>query len=93
MILSCVVWIYQVYDNKVNIKIHALVDQNKMSFYELSYKAIDPYLVYRIAHLSLIYSDHNQQSQTIYSSNYRINHILPSYDFKQQIYILDQLYC
>lgn len=53
-------------------EIHAIIDRDNMSVYPLSYKPIDPYLVYWIAHLTLIYIDYNTDSANIYSHNHRI---------------------
>lgn len=66
-----------------HIKLEAIIDCEDMSLYWFSYKPIDPYLVYRIAHLSLMYADHNENSQDIFSYNYRIRNTLPWFELKQ----------
>ena len=79
------------WNQSIPLKIEAIIDEDNMSMYQLAYKPIDPYLVYWIAHLSLIYTDHIEHSQTIFTSNYWINNLLPNHDLKEIIYLVPNL--
>lgn len=80
LILKCVAIV-----SSHHFHLQAVIDHDDMSVYSLAYKPVDPYLVYRIAHLTLIYMDYNIQSADIYSHNHRISHILPLYTFEQTV--------
>lgn len=92
LLMQICIKVYNFFWNQsIPLKIEAIIDEDNMSMYQLAYKPIDPYLVYWIAHLSLIYTDHIEHSQTIFTSNYWINNLLPNHDLKEIIYLVPNL--
>lgn len=80
--MKLILWCIRII-NPHHYHIQAIIDRDNMSIYPLAYKPIDPYLVYWIAHLTLVYMDYNTESTDIYFHNHRILHILPMYQCKQ----------